>query len=248
MFDYDGTLTPIVSHPDLANLPPATRNTLAQLAALDRVCVGVISGRGLGNLRGRVDLPGVWYGGSGGMHLDLGGEEIIDGGLAAFDRVADSVVSALAGPVGRHPGAWVEQKPGCLAVHFRALTPLDSAVLLEDLRDTFSPPRTAYAPLRVRAVSKSIEIALTAAWTKEDAVAWMHAGCGRDSFVVYAGDAANDEEAVDCVNALQGVTIGIGPDAPWASQIRLPTTAKPAEHLSQLETSLSGTCCVPHIL
>ena len=233
-FDFDGTLAPIVAHPDLAAVPPATLAALESLAALDRVVVGVISGRALGNLRGCVGLAAVWYGGSGGMHLDLGGEEIIDAGLSAFDRVAESLVPAVAAVVGKHAGAWVERKPGCLSVHFRALTPLGSAVLMEDVRDLVGGLGAKYPPLRVRVVSMAIEVALAAAWTKDDAVGRMHAAHGGNPLVVYAGDGANDEEAVDWVNARRGVTVGIGPDAPWAAQVRLPTPADLAQDLERL--------------
>src|SRR5262249_29183323 len=51
LFDYDGTLTPIVAHPSLAVLPAPTQTLLATLAGVDGVTVGVVSGRALGHLK-----------------------------------------------------------------------------------------------------------------------------------------------------------------------------------------------------
>ena len=50
--DYDGTLTPIVSHPEDAWLSESMRETLRSLAG--RLPVAILSGRDLDDVRGRV--------------------------------------------------------------------------------------------------------------------------------------------------------------------------------------------------
>ncbi len=218
LFDYDGTLAPLAAHPALAELGADTRAALAALAALPRVTVGVVSGRALGTLRGLVALPGLGYAGSGGMHLDAGGEEVVDPALAAFDGIADALVTALAVPVRWFPGTWVERKPGCLSVHFRQLTPLKAACFVEEARDALAELGPDCPPLRVREVSRALEVALAGTWTKGDAVARL---APPGALALYAGDAANDEEAVAAVNSRGGVTVGIGPEAPAAAAARV---------------------------
>src|ERR1700733_2041656 len=71
-FDYDGTLTPIVSYPRQAILPLATRDLLAAFSGRARVRVGILSGRSLGSLKELIGLPHILYAGSGGMQIDLG--------------------------------------------------------------------------------------------------------------------------------------------------------------------------------
>lgn len=237
LFDYDGTLAPIAALPALAVLPPATRDALAGVAGLPRVSVGVVSGRGLGSLRELVGLPGVRYAGSGGMHIDLGGEEVADPALAAFDAVADALVTALAGPVRWFPGAWVERKPGGLSVHYRQLTPLKAACFVEEARDALAELAPDCPPLRVREVTRALEVALAGAWTKADAVARLAVP---GAFVVYAGDGANDEEAVAAVNARGGLTVGVGPEAPDAARVRVADQAEFAAGLHRLAAGLGG--------
>ena len=65
--DYDGTLTPIVSHPQDAWLPDSMRQTLRSLAA--RVPVAILSGRDLDDVRGRVLVDGIVYAGSHGFDI-----------------------------------------------------------------------------------------------------------------------------------------------------------------------------------
>src|SRR5690349_11678378 len=76
--DYDGTLTPIVSHPEDAWLSESMRQTLRSLAG--RVPVAILSGRDLDDVRGRVLVDGIVYAGShrfdiagaGGVRRELG--------------------------------------------------------------------------------------------------------------------------------------------------------------------------------
>ena len=48
--DYDGTLTPIVERPDMANLSEDIRKLLQTLARQHRFTLGIISGRALADL------------------------------------------------------------------------------------------------------------------------------------------------------------------------------------------------------
>lgn len=241
LFDYGGTLTLLASHPSLAALPAATRDALAALAGLNGVTVAVLSGRTLTHLRELVGLTGVWYAGSAGMHLDLGGVEVIDPALAEFDRVADPLVMALSEPVRSFPGAWVERKPGCLAVHYRALAHPQAASFLELVRNVLADLGDDCPPLRVREATLALEIALAGSWTKGIAVDRMLRAWGREPFVVYAGDGANDVEAVDLVNTRGGLTVGVGPEPPTGACVLVPAQEDFAADLSRLAIELSPT-------
>ena len=61
LFDYDGTLTPIVEHPWQAKLDPGTRELLAEFAAQPSIHVGVLSGRRLDELEQLIGLPQLDY-------------------------------------------------------------------------------------------------------------------------------------------------------------------------------------------
>src|SRR5262245_60046481 len=72
LFDYDGTLTPIVDRPELAKLSRQTRLLLASLVRRPHVFVGVLSGRRLNDLKARVGVKRAYYAGTGGLELELG--------------------------------------------------------------------------------------------------------------------------------------------------------------------------------
>ena len=58
LLDYDGTLTPIVKHPDLAVIPPETKRVLERLSKRSDVFIAVVSGRGVENVKKMVEIEG----------------------------------------------------------------------------------------------------------------------------------------------------------------------------------------------
>ena len=58
LLDYDGTLTPIVKHPDLAVIPPETKSVLERLSKRSDVFIAVVSGRGVENVKNMVGIDG----------------------------------------------------------------------------------------------------------------------------------------------------------------------------------------------
>lgn len=69
LLDYDGTLAPIVSHPDLAMMSAETRRVLTHLSQMPCVSVCVMSGRSLDNLRQMVGIEGITYAASQGLEI-----------------------------------------------------------------------------------------------------------------------------------------------------------------------------------
>src|SRR5881398_1384622 len=105
--DYDGTLTPIVSHPENAWLSHSMRQALRELAGC--ILIAILSGRDLDDVRRRVDLDGIVYAGSHGF--DIAGP----GGLcrqlgAEYLSILDTSEKELRQALGEIPGAQLERK------------------------------------------------------------------------------------------------------------------------------------------
>ncbi|HEY1375624.1 MAG TPA: hypothetical protein VGF55_02460 [Gemmataceae bacterium] len=83
-------------------------------------------------------------------------------------------------------------------------------------------------------MTRSLGITPADGWCKGDAVDLILSARGAGAFPVYAGDGANDEEAVARVNARGGVSIGVGRDAPAAATYRLATPEGLAGNLAHL--------------
>ncbi|HEY1375419.1 MAG TPA: trehalose-phosphatase, partial [Gemmataceae bacterium] len=170
LFDYDGTLTPIVAQPWLAELSVCMRTLLHDLAVTSGVTVGVLSGRALADVQRLTGLPCLLYAGSGGMHMDLGGEVITDSAAVQFDCEADAIIRLISPSVGRFRDAWVERKPGCLAVHYRQLSAHHGEALCRLVRKALARAPDGTPRVRTHRVTRSLEITPARGWSKGDAV------------------------------------------------------------------------------
>ena len=68
--DFDGTLAPIVPHPEDATILPAAGHALRRLADRDDTMVAIVSGRGLDDVRARVREDGVFFAGNHGFEIE----------------------------------------------------------------------------------------------------------------------------------------------------------------------------------
>lgn len=119
ILDYDGTLAPLTSHPDLAVMPDETANVLRRLANMPDVNVAVISGRTLDNVKSMVAVDGVTYAGSHGIEiLHPDGTNFVHPVPRQYEQRAAKLHARLAEEV-CCDGAWVENKGAMLTYHYR---------------------------------------------------------------------------------------------------------------------------------
>ncbi len=202
--DYDGTLTPIVQHPDLAVLSDDMRTALERLAT--RYPVAILSGRDLADVRRMVGIEGIVYAGSHGFDVDapkeLGG--CVQRGLEAADDLAaasGALISAIAGI----QGAWVERKTCVVTVHYRQ-TPSDQ---VPRIMAAFDEVASVFPGLRRTTGKMVLELQPNTDWDKGKTVVWLlerlEATAGTH-VPVYVGDDVTDEDAFQ---AIAGYGIGV---------------------------------------
>jgi trehalose-phosphatase len=200
--DYDGTLTPIVSHPEDAWLSDSMRQTLRSLAA--RLPVAILSGRDLDDVRGRVHVDGIVYAGSHGF--DIAGA----GGLrrelgAAYLPVLDTAEAELREALDEIPGAQLERKHFSVAAHYRNVNENDA------FRVALAVDAVAVKHRELRRIDgkKVYELLPDIDWNKGKAVLWLLETLGLDganALPIYIGDDRTDEDAF---RALKERGIGI---------------------------------------
>lgn len=133
--DLDGTLVDLAATPDAVSVEPGLVAMLGALHARLEGRLAIVSGRPLeeiDSLLAPLVLPAA---GVHGMQR-RGADAVVR--CAPLPALAAAHACALA-LAARHPGVWVEEKYGALAVHYRqapALGPLCKAALEEVLRHT----------------------------------------------------------------------------------------------------------------
>lgn len=235
LFDFDGTLSPTVSRPERARLPVATRRTLGDLSAAG--CqVGVISGRPLADLEGLIDMPGIWLSGSGGLepwidNTPVGRQRSV-AGAATIAALARGIAPAIA----RLPGVWVERKPLGLTIHHRDAT-LDTVMAVRGLAASL---RESAPGVRVAVCSLGVEISPFADVHKGTAVAEFVRAAGDGAvWLLYAGNDANDAEAMDEVTRRGGWVIAVG-DTEFPARTRVSNPRRLRSLLGAIASALGS--------
>ncbi len=210
MFDFDGTLSPLVAERTAAELDPACREMLGRLAAVQGFHCAVISSRHLTDVERRVDVPGLFLGGGSGLEWKLpdGGRQAPGAErVEAVRRIREKLIPEIM-EWGRLPGVEIEDKQWSLAVHIRRATPQTR----EELDARLGPWRQARGVRTFRGPAV-IEIQLLPEVDKSLGVLafcdLLHCPLG-SARAVYAGDDENDAVAMRLVLDAGGAVITVG--------------------------------------
>jgi trehalose 6-phosphate phosphatase len=177
-FDFDGTLSPIVEHPDQAGMRVHTRNLLRRLAPL-YPCI-VVSGRARADVLDK--LSGV------NVSQVIGNHGAETGTTIEPRQQIDQWLAALKLELGAVLGVWVEDKGISLAIHYR------QSVQKADARRRILAGTRNFRHAHVFGGKQVVNVTPDGAPNKGDALAAERdrLGC---NWVLYVGDDDNDEDA-----------------------------------------------------
>lgn len=203
--DYDGTLTPIAERPERAVLSTSMRETLKSLASL--CTVGILSGRGLEDVKKLVNLENILYSGSHGfeiapyrqMHFSLDEGENF---LPVLDQTEKKIKKALKDI----QGAFVERKKYSIAVHFRQVDPVDMNRVEKQVNEIVAKQNQLHASRG----KKVFDIKPAIDWHKGKALLWILEKLERNRpevLPIYIGDDTADEDAFREVSRMGGIGI-----------------------------------------
>lgn len=210
VFDFDGTLSPIVPDRDEARLHRECERTLRFLARSPWNRVAVLSSRTLDDIVSRVPVPGVFIGGASGLEWQFPGGHRTGPGAAseALLEKKRTAVSPILKEMAFIPGVEIEDKRWSVAIHYRNATPRSfrkRTSLLQRLRD-----RTGIKLYRGHEV---VEVQLVPGGGKSAGVRRLCRITAWDPSrerIVYAGDDENDEVAIRWVLSNGGDAIVVG--------------------------------------
>jgi trehalose 6-phosphate phosphatase len=203
--DFDGTLAPLVAHPDDVELPAAALEALRRLREAPGVSLAVVSGRSLADLRQRIPLPDLILAGNHGLEirgLGLDGERRQATALKPRLR---SLASRLDEAVGGVPGLHVENKGLSLTVHLRNVISSHREMVAREVWE-IGALDTAF---RVQQGHMVLEFIPDIGWDKGSALRQITARLGLPRCAAfYAGDDTTDESAFTALST--GLTVRVG--------------------------------------
>lgn len=229
--DFDGTLTPIRRDPEAARLVPRMRELLEKLTK-SGITLGVVSGRKVADLRRRVRLKHIWYGGAHGLFLlDPQGRSH---SLATAEQKAriGRATRLLAKHIRGARGLRIEHKIATVALHYRGAPPQSQRVAW----DAVARVMELDPNLCLLASIKAWGLLPDAQSDKWAAVSFIvererrrHSG-GR-WLLIFIGDDATDERVFA---KMHGISIAVGKREKTAAQYRLRSPGEVQQFLALL--------------
>jgi trehalose 6-phosphate phosphatase len=203
-FDFDGTLTEIAETPCAVILEERARQSLESLFKDSCGAVAIVTGReiaAIDKFLAPLRFPAA------GVH----GYERRNGGSTVSARAPEAsatraIEKILASFVRHNPGLILETKRGALALHYRLRPEMESLclALVEDLAGRL-------LDIVLTRGKMVVEMRLHTA-TKGSAINdFLREAPFKGRIPFFAGDDATDEDAFAAVNALDGITIKVGP-------------------------------------
>jgi trehalose-phosphatase len=234
--DYDGTLTPIVKHPQQAVLSEEMRETVRRLARQTKVAV--VSGRDLEDIRRMVGLEEVYYAGSHGFDIaGPAGEQFTFQQGFEFLSILEQAGQELGEQLDGLTGVWLERKKFALALHFREADE-GIAGLLPAIVDGVL---ASHPGLRKSGGKKIIELRPAINWDKGRAVVWLLNRMGLEGpevLPLYLGDDLTDEDAFRELQ-VKGIGIVVRDETrPTAALFALDHTGQVRDFLERLASWL----------
>ena len=200
VFDFDGTLAPIVREPDAAAMRAGTRALLRKLAL--RFPCAVISGRARADVARRLGSTGIeWVVGNHGAEW---GWAPLDG--ISVEALVAEWHQALVGALGRLSGVELEDKRYSLAIHYRKSRAKKRAL------EKIAAAVAVLPEARVRRGKEVVNVVPRGAPHKGIALQQVRALLRCDT-ALYVGDDTTDEDVFALDEPGQLVTARIGASA-----------------------------------
>jgi len=204
-FDYDGTLTPLVRHPSMAEPDETRLDLLRSLAADQKNSVVIMSGRDRATLE-------AWFGAIPlGLAAEHGGWIKTSGqswqrAKSSTGEWKEKLLPVLEIYADRLPGAFVEEKEDSVAWHYRMADPEQAGLRAPELLDHLLN-LTAKTDLQVVQGSKVVEIRRAGVDKGSGALFWLDQR--EYDFILGIGDDTTDEDLFMALPAT-AVSIRVG--------------------------------------
>jgi trehalose-phosphatase len=224
--DYDGTLTPIATRPEMAVLSPQTRKLLKQISHDSLFRVAIITGRSLSEIKTLVGLKDIAYAGNHGLevecppcpHTPQGRHHktttfvhpIAKEFEPGLERLEQRLAEALTGV----DGVLIENKGLTLSIHYRLAKQQAAAKQIRRLLFQALECENGTNKWRVTTGKKVFELRPPVEWNKGKAIEWLLEIYGTPgSLPVFAGDDLTDEDGFQVLHRVGGVSIFVGQDS-----------------------------------
>ena len=207
LLDFDGTLTPLRADLDSVFLDPRVRRVLQEIQDTGRIAIGIISGRSLDEIRGRVGICGLIYAGNYGMEIRGPTVRYVDRAAVAARDEIQLLALRFKDDLRRFQNLQIRNKG--LSITIQWSTPQLPEIRKEIRSVVIDAVADGSKRFTVRDAINSIDILPATTWNKGSAAQWINRHLNvdvRDSMYV------SDDRCDDGVFASlqEAITVKVG--------------------------------------
>ena len=212
--DFDGTLTPIRKHPDLAALSEEIRQTLTKFTQDKAVFLSIITGRSLKQIKKLVQVRGILYVANHGIEME--GPDIRS--TCPEAKKARStlwhIYMKLFKSLQHIEGIYVEDKGLSVSLHYRSVKKKGDVNEVSRTLHAVTKPFLERKMILLSEGKMVYEIRPPVKWNKATAIQWLLTDYfplkfNEDALVIYLGDDKADMEVFDSLRG-RALTIFVG--------------------------------------
>ena len=217
--DFDGTLLPIQDNPAQCFLSPNIKGQLEKIVSSGKACIAILSGRTVNDIKRRVQIQGIYYGGNHGLEIFGPSLRYVHPDALIGKQAIDKICRKIEKRICNIEGALIEKKKFGLTLHYRMASKDFTALIKRTFYKIIaeSPDPEAFSVLRGK---KVLELVPRIQWDKGNAALFLLEKQKRDYLPIYVGDDLTDETAFQALSDV-GLTIRIGKAKKSAAQYYL---------------------------
>src|SRR3990170_5413427 len=212
--DFDGTLTPIRKHPDLAVLSEEIRQTLIKFTQDKAIFLGIITGRSLKQIKKLVNIPEILYVANHGIELEGPGIRSTCPEAKKARSTLWHIYMKLFKSLRHIKGIYVEDKGLSISLHYRTVKKRGD---VEQVRGTLHAITKPFLERKMILLSEGkmvYEIRPPGKWNKARTIQWLlthyfPVEFSKDALLIYLGDDKADIDVFDSLMG-KGLTIFVG--------------------------------------
>jgi trehalose 6-phosphate phosphatase len=216
LFDFDGTLTPIVDRPEAATLADDLRSLLKALASKKGMTLGVVSGRALSDLKSKVNILNIIYAGNHGLEIEGPELQFIHPLMQEFKSTMRILSQVMNKTMAKIKGLFIEDKGLTLSVHYRLVESPDKEIEVKNMFERVVGVARMLGKVRTTSGKKVYEVRPAIDWDKGKAIEHVishYRERGKHiekALAIYLGDDLTDEDAFKSIAKYRGISIYVG--------------------------------------
>lgn len=239
LLDFDGTLTPIVKFPEKAKLSKEMRDLLQELSAKKGVYLAIISGRKLSDIKEKIRLPNIIYGGNHGLEGEVFGRKYSYSITNKTSLTFKKIRGQLNKIADKFRGVLIEDKELVLSFHYR-LANKQQVLAIKSLFKKTLKPYLEDKLISVVLGKMVFDVRPRINWNKGSfaklLIRKIRAQTKKAPLVIFIGDDDTDEDVFQALE--KDITIKVGGGGQSNAKYSLRNTKEVPEFLKWMKEGL----------